>query len=65
VDFAAEDEVGGVGRNAGEGVVGVDDAPVVDGGAVVVEGVVLGGGFGVEVEPLAFAAVEVLCGGTS
>ena len=60
MDFAAEDEVGIVGGDAGERVVGVDEAPVVDGVAVVVEGVELGGAGGVEVEPLAFAAVEVL-----
>ena len=62
VHFAAEHEVGAVGGNAREGVVAVDEAPIVDGVAVVVEGVVLGGAGGVEVEPLAFAAVEVLWG---
>ena len=60
VHFAAEYEVGAVGGNAREGVVAIDEPPVVDGVAVVVEGVVLGGAGGVEVEPLAFAAVEVL-----
>lgn len=63
VDFAAEDEVGGVGGHAGEGVVAVDESPVLGGGAGVVvgEGVVGGGGGGggVEIEPLAVAAVQV------
>ena len=60
MDFAAEDEVGGLGRDVGEGVVGVDEAPVFGRGAVVVEGVVCLERGRVEIEPLAFAAVEVL-----
>lgn len=60
MDFAAEDEVGAVGGDAREGVVGVDEAPVFDRGAVVEVGVSGGGAGGFEVNPLAFAAVEVL-----
>lgn len=60
MDFAAQDEVGQVGGDGGERVVGVDEAPVVEGEAVVVEGVVGCEGGGEEVEPLAVAAVEVL-----
>jgi hypothetical protein len=47
-------------RDARERVVRVDEAPVVEGRAVVVVRPVSGGDRGVEVEPLAFAAVEVL-----
>ena len=39
--FAAEHEMGEIGGDAGERVVGVDEAPVVEGRAVVVEGVEL------------------------
>lgn len=49
--------MGGVGGDGGEGVVGVDVAPVLEGGAVVQE---RGGGAGGRVEPGAVAAVEVL-----
>ena len=60
MDFAAQDEVRGVRRDVGERVVGVDEAPVFGRGAVVVEGVVCLEGGRVEIEPLAFSAVEVL-----
>lgn len=60
MDFAAEDEMLVGGGDAGEGVVRVDESPVLAGVAVVVEGVVLG--CVVEVEPLALAAVEILGG---
>ena len=63
MDFAAQDEVRGLGRNVVERVVGVDEAPVFRRGAVVVEGVVCLEGGGVEIEPLAFTAVEVLIKG--
>ena len=63
MDFAAQNEVRGVGRDVVERVVGVDEAPIFGRGAVVVEGVVCLGGGGVEIEPLAFAAVEVLMNG--
>lgn len=59
--FAAENEVVQGGGDAGEGVVRVDQAPVVEGGAVVVVGPVGRGDRGGKVEPLAFAAVEILC----
>lgn len=63
MDFAAEDEVVLGGGDVGEGVVGVDGAPVFEGAAVVCVGVEgSGGGAGGEVEPLAVAAVEVLRG---
>ena len=58
--FAAEDEVLVFRGDAGEGVVRVDEAPVVEGGAIVLVGPVFGGKRGVKVQPLAFAAVEVL-----
>lgn len=60
MDFAAKDKVGAVGGNAGEGVVRVDEAPVFDRGAVVEKRVGGGGTGGFEIDPLAFAAVEVL-----
>lgn len=60
VDFAAEDQVGGIGRDGGEGVVGVYETPVLGRGAVVGEGVVCPERGRVEVEEMAFAAVEVL-----
>ena len=60
MDFAAQDEVGELGRDVGEGVVGVDETPVFGRGAVVGEGVVCLEGGWVEIEPLAFATVEVL-----
>ena len=49
-----------MGWNVVERVVGVDEAPVLGRGAVVVEGVVCLEGGWVEIEPLAFTAVEVL-----
>lgn len=60
VDFAAKDEVGAVGGDTGERVVGVDEAPVVEGRAVVEKRVGGGGTGGFEIDPLASAAVEVL-----
>jgi len=60
VDFAAKDKVGAVGGDAGEGVVRVDEAPVFDGRAVIEKRVGGGGTGGFEIDPLAFAAVEVL-----
>ena len=40
MDLASKHEMGEVGRDSGERVVGVDEAPVVEWSAVVVEGVV-------------------------
>lgn len=61
VHFAALNEVCLVCWDTAKRVVGVDQAPVLGRGAVVVEWVVLlEGGAVVEVEPLAFAAVQVL-----
>lgn len=52
--------MGGIGGDGVEGVVGVDETPVLGRGAVVGEGVVLPERGRVKVEELAFAAVEVL-----
>lgn len=67
MDLAAEDEVAEVLGDVGEGVVGVDEAPGFERGAVVVVGVggawgagVGGGGEKGRVDPGAVAAVEVL-----
>ena len=60
MDLAAQNQVGGVWRDVGEGVVGVYEAPVLGWGAVVVERVELLEGGRVGIEPLAFAAVKVL-----
>jgi len=49
VCFAAEDEVLVFRGDASEGVVRVDEAPVVEGGAVVLVGPVFGGERGVKV----------------
>lgn len=58
--LAAEHEVLVFFGDASERVIRVDEAPVVEGRAVVVIGPGICGGRGGEVEPLAFAAVEIL-----
>lgn len=61
VDFTTEDEVGFVGWDAGEGVVGVDETPVLGWGTVIWEGVeFLEGGTFAEVEPLTLSTIEIL-----
>lgn len=57
MDFAAEDEVGGVRGDGVKGVIGVDVTPVVEGGAVILE---RGSGARKGVGPGAVAAVEIL-----
>lgn len=58
--FAADDEVVHLFGHAVQWVIGVCEAPVVEGRAVVVVWPCGFGGRGSEVQPLAFAAVEVL-----
>ena len=60
MDLATEDEMGGVGRDVVERVVRVYEAPIFRRGAVIRERVVILERRRVEIEPLAFAAVEVL-----
>lgn len=52
--------MGEIGRDIVKRVIGIYESPILDWGAVVQERIVLLSGFGVEVEPLAFAAVKVL-----
>ena len=60
VNLTAQNKVGGVLRDVGQRVVGVYEAPVLGWGTVIRERVMFLERGGVEVEPLAFAAVEVL-----
>ena len=57
MDLTTQDEVGGVGRDIGEGVIGVYEAPVLGWGAVVRERIVILERSRVKIDPLAFAAV--------
>ena len=52
--------MGEIGRDIVERVIGVYEAPILGWGTVVQERIVFLSSFGVEVEPLAFAAVKVL-----
>ena len=60
MDLTTQDELGEIGRDIVERVIGIYEPPVLDWGAVVQERIVFLSGFGVEVEPLASATVKVL-----
>lgn len=58
--FTTNDQVLIFWSNSGQGIIGVNEAPVMEGGAVVIIGPGVSGNAGVEVEPLALTTVQVL-----
>lgn len=60
MDLTTQNEMREIGGDIVERVIGIYESPILDWGAVVQERIVFLGGVGVEVEPLAFAAVKIL-----